>query len=303
MRLIDLYFYKPLWWQKIIIFLLLPLSCFYCVIALLKRKFSFKVDFGIPIISVGNLVVGGSGKTPFIIEIAQFYAHKKVAIISRGYKRKSKGLVVVSKEGELLCSQEEAGDEAYLIACSLRNASVIVCKKRKDAIRKAIEMGCEIVFLDDGFRFNFQKLNIVLKPKLEPYYPFCLPSGMYREWRGAYGEADLVVNEGVDYTREVGIENPSERMLLVTAIANPMRLDEFLPSVVGKVYYPDHSRFDFEVLKREFLKYQATSLLITSKDAVKLEGLDLPLSLLQLRLQIDSKVIEKINTYLKEREC
>lgn len=303
MRLIDSYFYKPLWWQKILIFLLLPLSCFYCVIALLKRKFSFKVNFGIPIISVGNLIVGGSGKTPFIIEIAQFYAHKRIAIVSRGYKRKSKGLIVVSKEGQILCSQEEAGDEAYLIARSVKHASVIVCKKRKEAIRKAIDMGCEIVFLDDGFRFNFQKLNIVLKPKLEPYYPFCLPSGMYREWRGAYGEADLIVSEGVDYIREVGIENPTERMLLVTAIANPMRLDEFLPSVVGKVYYPDHSKFDFEELQREFLKHQATSLLVTSKDAVKLEGINLPLSLLQLRLQITSGVIAKIDSYLKENKC
>lgn len=303
MRWIDSYFYKPLWWQKILIFLLLPLSCFYCVIAFLKRKFSFKVNFGIPIISVGNLVVGGSGKTPFIIQVSQFYAHKKIGIVSRGYKRKGKGLVVVSQNGEILCSQEEAGDEAYLIARSVKHASVVVCKKRKEAIKKAIDLGCEIVFLDDGFRFNFQKLNIVLKPKLEPYYPFCLPSGMYREWRGSYGEADLVVSEGVDYMREVGIENPSERMLLVTAIANPMRLDEFLPSVVGKVYYPDHSKFNFEELQKEFLRHEATSLLVTAKDAVKLEGVNLPLSLLQLRLQIAPNVVAKIDSYLKENQC
>lgn len=299
MRLIDRYFYKPTWWQKIIIFLLLPLSFFYCLIAFLKRKFLFQTDFGIPIISVGNLVVGGSGKTPFILEIAGFFSHYKIAIISRGYKRRSKGLVVVSDHGKILCSQEDAGDEPFLMAKSVKNASVIVCKKRKEAILKAKEMGCEIVFLDDGFRFNYKKLNIVLKPKLEPYYPFCLPSGMYREWKGSYEEADLVVREGIGYVREVGVKNPSERMLLLTAIANPSRLDEFLPSVVGKVYYADHARFDFNELKKKIQASKASSLLVTSKDLVKLENFDFPISVLELRLKIDPKIIDRIQTYIK----
>lgn len=298
-RLIDSYFYRPLWWQKIIIFLLLPLSYLYCLIATMKRKLAFGVDFGVPIISVGNLILGGSGKTPFIIEVSNLYRDRKIAIILRGYKRKSKGLVVVSQAGEILCSQEEAGDEAYLIACSVAHASVIVSKKRSEAILKAISMGCEIIFLDDGFRFNFCKLNLVLKPKLEPYYSFCIPSGMYRECRRAYKEADLVIEEGVDYEREVVVKNPSERMLLVTAIANPMRLDEFLPSVVGKVYYADHSRFDLERLRGEIEQNKATSLLVTSKDAVKLEGMDFPLSILQLRLKIAPEVLGAIDRYIQ----
>lgn len=299
MRLIDTYFYRPLWWQKIVIFLLLPLSCFYGLIAFLKRRFSSKLDFGLPIVSVGNLVVGGSGKTPFIIHLANLYPHKKITIVSRGYKRKSKGLVVVSQNGEILCSQEDSGDEPYLIAKSVKHASVIVCKKRKEAILKAKEMGCEVVFLDDGFRFNYQKLNIVLKPKLEPYYPFCLPSGMYREWKGSESEADLVVQEGVDYVRKVGVRNPSERMLLLTAIANPSRLDEFLPSVVGKIHYPDHASFDFEELKEKMKQYNATSLLVTSKDLVKLEGSGLALSVLELELEIAQNILQKIETYIQ----
>lgn len=303
MRLIDRYFYNPTWWQKIIITLLLPLSYFYCFISYFRRKLSPTLDFGIPIISIGNLVVGGSGKTPFLIHIAQSLPNLKIAVISRGYKRKSKGLVVVSSFGEILCSQQDAGDEPYLIAKSVKNASVIVCKKRKEAIFKAKEMGCDVVLLDDGFRFKYKKLNILLRPKLEPYYPFCLPSGMYREWSKSYDEADLIIKEGEGYMREVSVENPTERMLLLTAIANPMRLNEFLPQVVGKVYYPDHSDFSLQELKEKMQEYNATSLLVTSKDYVKLEKMDLPISLLALRLRVEESIIERIKNYIKENVC
>lgn len=224
-------------------------------------------------------------------------------MISRGYKRTSKGLVVVSKFGEILCSQQDAGDEPYLIAKSVKNASVIVCKKRKEAIFKAKEMGCDVVLLDDGFRFKYKKLNILLRPKLEPYYPFCLPSGMYREWSKSYDEADLIIKEGEGYMREVSVENPTERMLLLTAIANPMRLNEFLPQVVGKVYYPDHSDFSLQELKEKMQEYNATSLLVTSKDYVKLEKMDLPISLLALKLRVEESIIERIKNYIKENVC
>ena len=73
-------------------------------------------DFGIPIISVGNLVVGGSGKTPFTIAIAKEL--KDVAIISRGYGRKSKGLIEVSRKGMILTDVEHSGDEPMLVITS-----------------------------------------------------------------------------------------------------------------------------------------------------------------------------------------
>ncbi|WP_305862865.1 tetraacyldisaccharide 4'-kinase [Helicobacter cholecystus] len=303
MRIIDHYFYKPFWWQKIIIFLLLPLSTFYCIVSFLKRKISPMHNFGIPIISVGNLIVGGSGKTPFIIHIGKELSNLKIGVVSRGYKRKSKGLVIVSEFGKILCSQEEAGDEAYLIARSLKNASVIVCKKRKEAIYKAKEMGCDAVLLDDGFRFKFKKLNILLRPKLEPYYSFCLPSGMYREWSKSYDEADLIIKEGVEYTRIVEVLDATPKMLLLTAIANPMRLDEFLPQVVGKIYYPDHSNFKIEEIKDTMREYGATSLLVTTKDWVKLENTNLPLSILSLKLEVREEIIERIKNYIQEEQC
>lgn len=299
MRFIDRYFYKPNFLHICISIILLPLSLFYLAVATLRRKCAKYYDFKIPIISVGNLIVGGSGKTPFLCEIAKDF--ESVAVISRGYKRKSKGLIIVSKNGEICATQEQSGDEAYLIALTLKNASVIVSKDRVAGILEAKRLGANAVFLDDGFRFNFKKLSIVLSPKLEPFFKLPLPSGIYRE--NPFAKGDLMLKEGIDYTREVGVESPTARMLLLTAIANPARLDEFLPKgVIGKILLKDHAVFDLEALRAEFRRTGATSLLVTRKDFVKLQQCDLPLSILSLKIHIDSLVIAQIKEYVKSYE-
>ncbi|MCI5969265.1 tetraacyldisaccharide 4'-kinase [Helicobacter sp.] len=296
MRKRERYFYAPSGIQKLLAFVLLPFSFIYCAIATLKRKFGCFRDFGIPIISVGNLVLGGSGKSPFIIEIAKDYAD--ACVILRGYGRRSKGLRIVSLKGAVQESVENAGDEAIMLAKALPNASVIVSEKRAVGIQKAKELGAKVVFLDDGFRFKFKKLNILLQPQLEPYFSFCIPSGGYRESKRAYKEADIVAKEGVDYQRQVELVQATPKMLLVTAIANPMRLDEYLPDVVGKMVFKDHSFFKKEKILKEYERLGATSLLVTQKDAPKLEGFGVPLSLLQLQLKINPTIIERIKDYV-----
>ncbi|EEO26515.1 tetraacyldisaccharide 4'-kinase [Helicobacter winghamensis] len=296
MRKIERYFYAPSGAQKLLAFVLLPFSFIYCVIATLKRKFARFKDFEIPIISVGNLVLGGSGKSPFIIEVAKDYAD--VCVVLRGYGRKAKGLKIVSLKGVIQESVENAGDEAIMLAKALPNASVIVSEKREIGIQKAKEIGAKIVFLDDGFRFNFKKLNILLQPKLEPYFSFCIPSGGYREHKSAYKQADIVAKEGVDYERKVELINGTPRMLLLTAIANPARLDEYLPNVVGKITLKDHSFFNKESILKTYEELGATSLLVTQKDAPKLEDFGVPLSLLQLRLKVNPIIIKHIKDYI-----
>ncbi|MGL2405381.1 tetraacyldisaccharide 4'-kinase [Helicobacter pylori] len=294
---LERYFYDPTLLQKGLIFALYPFSLIYQGIATLKRKMAKKRDFKIPLISIGNLIAGGSGKTPFILEIAPRY--QEVAVVSRGYQRDSKGLVVVSVKGNILVPQKTAGDEAYLLALNLKQASVIVSEKRELGVLKALELGSKIVFLDDGFRFNFNQFNALLKPKVPPYYPFCLPSGLYRESIKSYKEAHLVVTEDKDYKRITSISNPTKRMLLVTAIANPSRLDAFLPKeVVKKLYFRDHAPFNLKLLEKEFYQNNATSLLVTSKDRVKLQDCNLPLSVLDLKLEICPKVLEEIDRYI-----
>ncbi|WP_367697329.1 tetraacyldisaccharide 4'-kinase [Helicobacter pylori] len=299
---LERYFYDPTLLQKGLIFALYPFSLIYQCIATIKRRIAKKHDFKIPLISIGNLIAGGSGKTPFILEIAPRY--QEVAVVSRGYQRDSKGLVVVSVKGNILVPQKTAGDEAYLLALNLKQASVIVSEKRELGVLKALELGAKIVFLDDGFRFNFNQFNALLKPKVPPYYPFCLPSGLYRESVNSYKEAHLVITEDKDYQRITSIAHPTKRMLLVTAIANPSRLDAFLPKeVVKKLYFRDHAPFNLELLEKEFHNNNATSLLVTSKDLVKLQDCSLPLSVLDLKLEIDPKILERIDRYILSYPC
>lgn len=292
-------FFRPTLLDWVFILLLAPLSFLYGLLMLLRRLFTFKKSYEVPIVSIGNLTVGGSGKTPFVISLAQNYS--KVAIISRGYGRQSKGFVEVSREGKILTDVYHSGDEAMLMAKSLSNASVMVSENREVAIEKAIEQGVELIFLDDGFnRVNIRKFEILLFPQVIRNY-FTFPAGPFREFFFIRYLADLSLCEGKDFKRVVEIENESKKMLLVTAISNPERLNPYLPkNVVAKHCLEDHAYFDESLLMKMASDLGATSLLVTQKDAVKMEGFKFPLSVMKLELQISANVLAPINQYIEE---
>lgn len=296
---VERYLFAPNSLQKLLSTLLLPLSWIYCLIVVAKRKFSHAEKFAIPVISIGNLIVGGSGKTPFAITLASEL--EKPAIVLRGYMRQSKGLIVVSQYGVITSNVEKSGDEAMLLAKSLPKATIIVAEDRKEGILKAQTLGAKVVLLDDGFsKANIEKFDILLKPKLQTTNKFCLPSGPYREPFVYYQEADLVVTEEVDYIREVSIKDPSDRMVLVTAISKPERLDRYLPDFIEKVYYPDHYNFRGSELEAILRKYSADSLLTTQKDAVKMEGFPIDLSILELRMTLSPHIFDHVNKYIED---
>ena len=291
-------FFSPRYYHTPFILLLLPLSLFYGMIMFFRRIFSKKRDFNIPIVSVGNLIVGGSGKTPFVIALSLKY--ENVTIVSRGYGRKSRGLVEVSVRGEILTTVEQSGDEAMLMALSLPNASVIVSEDRILAIEKAKRDGAKLIIMDDGFnRVEIKKFEVLLEPKeIKNYLPF--PAGAFREFYFMRNYADIIAREDEDFEREVVIENPKEKMILATAISNPQRLDKYLPQgVVYKYYLEDHAYFDEEVLMALLSKYQATSVLCTSKDYVKMQGFKLEVSEMKLKFIIKEKILNKIDIYIK----
>jgi len=292
-------FFKPSFFDWVLIFLLSPLSLLYGSLMLLRRLLIAKKSYSVPIISIGNLTVGGSGKTPFVIALAAKY--ENVTIISRGYGRKSKGLVEVSRRGEVLTDVFNSGDEPMLMATSLKSASVIVSENRETAIRLAIEEGAKVIFLDDGFnRVNIKKYDILLFPERIPNY-MTFPAGPFREFYPSKGFSDINLYENRDFKRVVNIENETDKMLLVTAISNPERLEPYLPkNVVGKFYLEDHAYFNEEKLKEKLLISGASSLLVTEKDEVKMKGFKLPLSVMQLKLQIKNEILEKVDRYIGE---
>ena len=279
--------------------MLLPLGWLYGSGMWLRRRLAVRRRYSFPIVSIGNLVVGGSGKTPFVIILASRY--EGAWIVSRGYGRRSRGLVMVSRPGEILASVEESGDEAMEMARALPRVGVIVSEDRHEGIERARERGAKVVFLDDGFnRVGIEKFEILLEPERVPNRRV-LPAGPFREFPSTALFADLRLKEGREYHREVRVEGATERMVLLTSIARPERLDPWLPSgVVARVHRPDHAWFDEQELWEILKRYGATSFLVTGKDAVKVEGFQLPLSLLKLQLWIDPGVLAAVDRYVKE---
>ena len=293
--------FSPRWYHYFIIVLLFPLSIVYGTIMFVRRLITQKKDFGIPIVSVGNLIVGGSGKTPFVIALASRY--KEVTVISRGYGRQSKGLIEVSKKGEIVTTVEQSGDEPMLMARSLANASVIVSEDRHRAIELAKKQGTKLIILDDGFnRVEIKKLEILLEPEvIKNYLPF--PAGAFREFWFSRKYADIVAKEGEIFVRKVSFEDLTERMILVTAISNPARLNKYLPdNIVKKIYLEDHAYFDELMLKKVLADNNATSLLCTSKDRVKMSGFKLAISEMKLKLEIKDEIFIKINKYIENTD-
>lgn len=277
---IEDYLFYPNSFQKIVSFLLLPLTFVYVCVVLLKRSLAKKIDYKIPVISVGNLTVGGSGKTPITIKLASKY--KDVCVILRGYGRASKGLVIVSLNGDIKVDVNQSGDEAMVLAKSLQNATIIVSENRENAIIKAKELGCKIVFLDDGFsKYHIEKFDILLRAKKEPTNIFCLPSGAYREPKGFYSKANLELKEGRDFKRVVTIKKDgievelSKKSLLLTAISKPKRLLEFLPKNIELLAFEDHHNFTKAEIDEILGKYKDFSIVTTQKDFVKLENFGL----------------------------
>ena len=188
----NLYDPSPAWLALGVI--LAPLSLLYTFIVCLKRLFAKPQKFKIPIISVGNLTLGGSGKTPLVRALfKEFNPRLKTCIILRGYGRKSRGLLEVALDGRILCDVGQSGDEAMEYALFLRGANVIVSEDRAAGILRAQTLGFELVILDDGFsKFNISKFDILLRPQSVPKLPFCLPFAAYRYPPFFYKFADFI---------------------------------------------------------------------------------------------------------------
>lgn len=276
------------------------------LIILTKRAMAKQIEFGIPIISVGNIIVGGSGKTPVTINLASKY--EDVCIILRGYGRASKGLQIVSLRGKILVDVKTSGDEAMLLANSLPKATVIVSENRVTAILKAKELACKIIFLDDGFsKYHISKFNILLRPKDEPTNIFCLPSGGYREPKGFYAQADIELLEGKDFKRVISIKKDGKisglptKTILITAISKPKRLLEYLPKDIKMISFPDHYSFlkeDIDKIQNEYKEYV---ILTTGKDLVKLKEFNIKnLYLMDLEIEISKDVdFSLMNEYIE----
>ena len=287
--------------MRLIRFLLFPFAIIYDVVTSLRNFFYdtgiFKSQqFDIPVIAVGNLSVGGTGKTPqveYLIRLLQ--EHKKVAVLSRGYKRKTEGFVLINNEH----NAKDVGDEPLQFFKKFSKISVAVDANRVNGIQQLQQLvEPDVILLDDAFQHRKVKASFyVLLTKYNDLYAddFILPTGNLREARRGAKRADLIVvtkcpknislqeqgkikkklkvesgqhvffsyidyQEEVKGTREISMNELKDYdILLVTGIANPTPLLEYLANRECKIQhmkFPDHHNFDSHEIKKIQAKFE-----------------------------------------------
>ena len=179
---------------------LLPFSWLYGL-GVKLRNFAFELgilksrSFDVPVISVGNITVGGTGKTPHVEYLAK---HLKelfhVAILSRGYKRKSKGFILANAQTTML----DIGDEPYQMKQKFPDVTVAVDKSRCHGIEELVgnDKSLDVILLDDAFQHRYVKpgINILLVDYHRlVIYDTLLPAGRLREPLVAKDRADVVI--------------------------------------------------------------------------------------------------------------
>ena len=171
--------------------LLLPLSLFYWIgVTIRNRLFDLRVlhstGFGIPVVSVGNITVGGTGKTPHVeMLVRMLKSDYRIAVLSRGYKRRSTGFIMASRHSLV----SDIGDEPMQIKNKFPDISVAVDGDRVHGVNRLLKSKHrpDVVILDDAFQHRYIRpgLSIVLVDYSRPvFHDFLLPAGNLREpWK------------------------------------------------------------------------------------------------------------------------
>jgi tetraacyldisaccharide 4'-kinase len=247
-----------------------------------------------PVVSIGNLSVGGAGKTPFVIMLAELLRQRgvRVDVLSRGYGRTSSGVLVVDAGG----NARRYGDEPLLIARRLPEVPVIVGESRYQAgLEAERRFQSDVHLLDDAFQHRrlARDFDIVLLSRRD-LQDRLLPSGLLREPLSSIARADAVIwSEPEDVPalpasipvwrvqRQVKLPQPSpSKPFLFCAIAAPQRFLRDLEvagvQASGQHLFRDHHAYteaDIQRLCREASRAGADGFLTTEKDAVKLDAL------------------------------
>ena len=292
-----------------------PLSLLYDVVtrvrnAAFDKQWLRQSQFDVPTIVIGNLITGGSGKTPMIAYLLHHFSDRfSIAVLSRGYKRKSSGFLIADETSSI----ETLGDEPFLLFQKFPNVQIAVCKNRPNGIRGLLQKSPQLdaIFLDDGFQHRQLKpsFQILLTPYETPWFRDCvLPAGNLRESARGKKRADLVVvtkcpeslskKELEDYTNQLALE-PHQNLfftsirydknvygasqmqlksfvqspfVLVTGIATAKPLTSYLDQLGAKykhLEYGDHHLFSAS--DRQNILSSGLPILTTEKDYVRLK--------------------------------
>lgn len=294
-------------------FLLLPFAILYGLGVRLRhflydRGWLSSKRYPFPILCVGNLAVGGTGKTPMVEYLVRLLGQEQVAILSRGYRRKTRGFILADDSATPMT----LGDEPYQYHRKFPRATVTVCESRQEGIERLLENPhFKYIILDDAFQHRkVQAGTNLLLTSYDKLYTqdFLLPVGSLRDIRSRARKAQIIIVTkcpeltqaeqekiiqqlkplpsqkvyftSIAYSDRVYSHEDSQALkdfiatpfTLVTGIANPTPLVDFLEKQGASfehLAYSDHHHFSNRELE---LLRQKGRILTTEKDYVRLEG-------------------------------
>lgn len=267
-----------------------------------------------PVVSVGNISVGGSGKTPFVIALGELLKQRGIAfdVLSRGYGRKTSGVAVVDPAG----APEQFGDEPLLIARNLQVPVVVGADRYRAGLLAEKQFQSRLHLLDDGFQHRrlHRDFDIVMLPASD-LHDALLPLGRLREPLSALRRADAVVVSAAEPEtaalpmlsakiwaahRVLQIDQGAGKAVAFCGIARPEQFFSQLKSlginVASSITFRDHHRYtrsDVDRLLETKRKSGAECFVTTEKDLINLTGLTdrlQPLQVARLRLVFEADV-------------
>ena len=295
--------FKPKFWKSnknFFTVLLIPLSLITWIYIILKKTFIQKVKFNIPVICVGNIFIGGTGKTPLSIHIARKLSEngKNPAIVRKYYKsHKDEHKMIISYYNKLILNLN-----------------------RSKGIYEALEKGYDAVILDDGFQDYKIKKNLSIicfnsNQLIGNGYLF--PSGPLRESLGSLKNANILIINGdrsLDFEQKIFKiqkdlkiyysnykplniqEFKNKKLLVISGIGNPENFFKILKdnqmNIQKKMVYPDHYEFTKnEMLKIiEYAKKNDFQIVVTEKDYYKIKDFSLEnIKYLKVKLEIEKE--------------
>ena len=278
--------------------LFLPLTWIYLIIAYIKKLLTHSYKSKAYVICVGNIMVGGVGKTPLVIKIVEHFLNNgiKVGILSRGYKGKlssSKPILINTKKH----SANDVGDEAFMIASKFNGkVPVCICKNRANSA-KVLENQVDVLIMDDGlqnYTLKKDKVILVFDGQEGIGNGFLLPLGRLREsLKSGLKKSDIIIfmrkdnknlkNKIKKYRKNIFIGKIETKKITnlknkkIIAFAGIGKPDKFYKSlekegakIIKKFNFPDHYQYTKNDLLNLIKKSNNLPIFTTMKDFVKI---------------------------------
>ena len=322
------FWYRNDWLSKVLALIIYPLSIIWIIISFIKKKVSKTYRSRLKIICVGNLNIGGTGKTPFAI-----YTYKILkelgfnpVFLTRGYGGKEKGPIIVKSTHQY----KDVGDEALL----LNNIGPTIVSRDRSLGAKFIEnhkYNYDVILMDDGLQ-NYQlekNIKFLLVDKnLKFGNKLCVPAGPLREpINQRLKEIDSIILTGNNTDQDIGLRKISDyisvfnssikimqssnikgnKFLAFCGLANPDKFYETLEKGGYKVFltksFPDHHQYTEEEINHLILKAKNKNLTLitTAKDYVKIIDKKNEIQVLSIESSFNAKDELRFKAFLKEK--